>query len=170
MRIIIAGSRAVSKQDVFKAIQSCPWINFISSVVSGTAKGADNFGEEWAKANGIEICRYPAEWDKYGKSAGPKRNEVMAKNAEGLIAVWDGKSRGTHSMIDLAQKYGLKIFVFRFDKGSTEQITPSGNISFLWEDAEERAAIIEYDEGVPKQDAERQAGLLVLTDKQQGTG
>ena len=54
----------------------------------------------------IKVMRFPANWKKYGKKAGPIRNETMAKNAEGLVAIWDGQSRGTTSMINLATRYG----------------------------------------------------------------
>ena len=58
--------------------------------------------------NGWEVLSFPADWDKYGKAAGYKRNDEMARNADALIAFWDGKSRGTRHMIDLAKKYGLQ--------------------------------------------------------------
>ena len=54
------------------------------------------------------MLSFPADWDKYGKAAGYKRNEEMARNADALIAFWDGKSRGTKHMIDLAKKYDLQ--------------------------------------------------------------
>jgi len=59
-----------------------------------------------------------ADWDKYGKSAGYKRNEEMAiysKEDNGvLIAFWDEVSKGTKHMIDLANKHGLKVFVVKY--------------------------------------------------------
>lgn len=162
MRIIIAGSRSVSEKDVRRAIQHCPWIGFISAVVSGTAKGADEFGEYWAKENQIEVHRFPADWKKFGKRAGPMRNKVMSENAEGLIAVWDGKSRGTHSMIDFAKERGLRISVFRIDTGTTEEHPPTGIIENLWETVEEKAAIKEHEAGISKLQAEREAGKDIL--------
>lgn len=83
--------------------------------ISGTAKGADNLGETFAHKYGFEVVRFPADWDVYGKSAGPRRNAEMAKYAAEengvLIAFWDGKSRGTRSMIDLANRYGLEVHI-----------------------------------------------------------
>ena len=58
--------------------------------------------------------RFPADWDKYGKAAGYKRNGEMARNADALIAFWDGKSRGTKHMIDLAKKYDLQARVVMY--------------------------------------------------------
>jgi hypothetical protein len=83
-------------------------------IVSGTAKGADQLGERYAKDRGYKVERYPADWDKYGKSAGYLRNAQMADNAEALVAFWDGESRGTRHMIDLAEEKGLEIRVIRY--------------------------------------------------------
>ncbi len=93
-------------------------------IVSGHARGADIMGEKFADEHDIKLKIFPAEWDKYGKSAGYRRNAEMAKYAvEGkeqgvigvLIAFWDGKSKGTKSMIDLAKRYGLdEVYVVRY--------------------------------------------------------
>jgi|CABP01.1.fsa_nt_gi hypothetical protein len=162
MKIIVAGSRDVTKSEVRAALHACSWIGFVSAVVSGTARGADTFGERWAEENGIGIVRFPAEWEKYGRRAGPLRNEVMARNAEGLIAVWDGRSRGTRSMIDLASKHGLRIMVFRTDTNLVDDRSPSGAIANIWEYAEERAALQEFDAGMSRSDSEREAASSAL--------
>ena len=82
-------------------------------IVSGCCRGADALGERYAREHGIPVVRFPADWQAYGKAAGPIRNRKMAEYAaEGdgmLVAFWDGKSRGTASMIRLAEKYGLRI-------------------------------------------------------------
>lgn len=83
----------------------------ISEVVSGHARGVDQMGERWAKEHGIPVRVFPAEWGKYGKSAGPKRNLQMAEYAEAVILLWDGVSRGTRSMREIALAKGLKVFV-----------------------------------------------------------
>ncbi|MGE4403696.1 MAG: SLOG family protein [Desulfobulbus sp.] len=162
MRIIIAGSRTVSEMDVRMALQRCFWTGFVTAVVSGTATGADQYGEAWAEENQIDVCRFPAEWEKYGKRAGPMRNKVMSENAEGLIAVWDGQSRGTYSMIDLARKRGLRITILRTDTNTMEEYPPAGELAKIWEIAEERAAIKEHDGGMSRLQAEREAAAEVL--------
>ena len=58
--------------------------------------------------------RYPADWDTYGKSAGYRRNQLMADNADALVAFWDGQSRGTGHMINLAKERNLKVRIVRF--------------------------------------------------------
>ena len=83
-------------------------------IISGCARGADTLGEAFAEKYGLKVARFPADWDTFGRSAGYIRNEQMAKYAVSddsfgiLISFWDGKSRGTKNMIDLAKKYGLK--------------------------------------------------------------
>ena len=82
-------------------------------IVSGTAKGADQLGEKYAKEKGYPVKQFPADWSK-GKSAGYVRNEEMAKYADALIAFWNGLSKGTGHMIDLAKKYKLKIRICNY--------------------------------------------------------
>ena len=89
-------------------------------IVCGMANGADTLGEHYANSNGFAIHYFPAEWDKYGKSAGYIRNKQMAEYASyrkgygALIAFWDGNSKGTKHMIDLAKEYGMKVFVYNY--------------------------------------------------------
>ena len=83
-------------------------------IVSGAAKGADALGEQYARERGYKIQRYPADLERYGKAAGPLRNDLMARNADALIAYWDGRSPGTKNMIDTARNYGLKVSVKQY--------------------------------------------------------
>ena len=73
-------------------------------IVSGCAGGADAIGERYAKENGLNIEKFPADWKKYGKSAGPMRNLQMAQVCDFAICFWDGKSKGAKSMIECAKK------------------------------------------------------------------
>lgn len=85
------------------------------TVISGTASGADRLGEVWAKANGLNLLRMPADWKTHGKSAGYRRNVEMAEVADACIVFWDGKSRGSKHMIDIAKKKGLPLRVVNFN-------------------------------------------------------
>lgn len=84
-------------------------------IVSGGAKGADTGGERYAIRRGLPLRRFPAYWEKFGKSAGGIRNQLMAYHSTHLAAFWDGKSRGTHSMIRLAESDGLVVRIKRTD-------------------------------------------------------
>jgi len=113
VRTIIAGSRdCTDYAHVAAAMKGCGWVPTL--VLSGCAKGADKLGEEWAKNNGVPVELHPADWTKYGKSAGIHRNLHMAANADALVALWDGESHGTSHMIQAAQGIGLRVFVYRY--------------------------------------------------------
>lgn len=130
MRIIIAGGRDFNdkkllisktisiirglKNEGFNTSKECV------EIISGTANGADKIGELFASKYNLKTVRFPANWDKYGKSAGYRRNAEMAKYASEdddlgiLVAFWDGKSRGTKHMIDLANKSNLKVYIVNY--------------------------------------------------------
>lgn len=110
MRTIIAGSRTVTDIRMIEEAVAESVIN-ITEVVCGGARGADELGRQWAVKNNIPVKMYPAKWDEYGKSAGYKRNVEMAGNADALIAIWDGESKGTKHMIDTANKFGLLLYI-----------------------------------------------------------
>lgn len=111
MRTIIAGSRGITDyQAVCDAVIESGFD--ITVAVSGTARGVDQLGERWARGHGVPVDRFPAQWDRDGKSAGYKRNVVMAILSDALIALWDGKSRGTKHMIDEAKRRGLRVYVY----------------------------------------------------------
>lgn len=126
MKTIIAGSRGLHSTDnpmrnvaarrfVLNLLRSgmIPWD--ITEVISGTARGADRIGEEYGALEQKPVHRYPADWDRHGRRAGPIRNAIMAKEGEALVVFWDGISRGTENMIDTMKELGkpVKIFLYR---------------------------------------------------------
>lgn len=122
MRIIVAGGRDFSD---YKTLDEKIREIFISlglerkevEIVCGKAKGADTLGEDFAKKFQLKLKYFPADWTQ-GKKAGFLRNEEMAVYAQQdngvLIAFWDGISKGTKHMIQLAKSYKLKIYVFNY--------------------------------------------------------
>lgn len=115
-RVIIAGGRDFNDYPLLAKTMDELLVNIPDEiiVVSGTAKGADTLGERYAVERGYSIYTFSADWKKYGKRAGFLRNEEMAKNADALVAFWDGESRGTKHMIDLALRYQLKVRVKKY--------------------------------------------------------
>lgn len=117
-RIIIAGSREFNDYELLKRKMD-EYLEgqdpYDLEIISGTAQGADQLGERYASEHRIMLHYFPADWRKYGKAAGPIRNEQMAKYAaekQGyLFAFWNGTSRGTKNMIDLGHQYGLDVHV-----------------------------------------------------------
>lgn len=138
IRIIIAGGRDFCNYDylsrsVLDVISSLGTRNKHSGIgkfeagtqhkvefISGTAAGADRLGERFALSLNAQVHRFPADWNTYRKSAGYIRNEQMAKFAISddsygvLIAFWNGESKGTKHMIDLAKKHGLEVCIFYY--------------------------------------------------------
>jgi hypothetical protein len=97
-------------EDLLKALSKCGWTPTV--VISGTARGADKLGEMWARQNHVPVEKYPADWNgTMRKGAGHVRNEQMAKVADALIALWDGQSKGTEDMIEIAMRRGMRIYV-----------------------------------------------------------
>ena len=86
-------------------------------ILSGAARGADLIGVALANHYNTNLAMYPAQWHPNGedgemdRSAGHKRNALMADNADVLLAFWDKKSKGTESMINIAKKKGLLVTV-----------------------------------------------------------
>ena len=107
MKVVIAGTRYKDKEnrvvfdDYNLVVQAVQRSGFnITEVVSGCAIGADRLGERWANSNNVPIKEMPADWNRYGNSAGPLRNKAMAEYADAAIVIWDGESRGSRNMIE----------------------------------------------------------------------
>ena len=117
MKLIIAGSRGINHiQHLYNSILTLDLGNIIrekvTEIVSGGARGADSLSEILAKKLNIPLQSMPADWNKHGKSAGYVRNEEMAKYADACLVLWDGTSKGSKHMIDLAKKHNLKLWVY----------------------------------------------------------
>lgn len=125
LRIIIAGSRDFNdyellKKEVLNILKQNNRPKDTVKIISGTARGADTLGEQFAKEFGLKVTRFVPDWDGLGKRAGYVRNAEMAKfavegNNDGmLIAFWNGTSKGTKHMIDLAEKTGLEVHIVNY--------------------------------------------------------
>ena len=119
-KVVIAGSRGFSNYKLLK--ETCDKYlrekkkthNVV--VISGHARGADLLGEKYASDEDLDLEIYPADWKKYGKTAGFMRNEQMANIADAVIAFWNGESHGTKHMIDIAEEKGLNVKVVNYGK------------------------------------------------------
>jgi len=126
MKVIISGSRDINDPELIeKAIKESGFE--ITECVCGMAPGVDMVSRDIMLARGVPVKECPAKWEdlshpkaviktgrygKYNAAAGPIRNKKMAEYAEALIAVWDGESKGTKGMIELAEEHGLEIHVY----------------------------------------------------------
>lgn len=111
MRLIIAGSRDVTPNlytlDDYAVSAEAAW-GEITTILVGGARGTDQIAETWARDVGLHVEVHPADWTRHGRSAGPRRNREMARQADALLAFWDQKSRGTENMIEQARRHGLQ--------------------------------------------------------------
>ena len=135
MKLIIAGSReydrfAHAEKVIARVIaQHGP----VSEIVSGGARGADQLGERYARKHHIPLRQFLPEWDRLGKRAGYVRNEQMANYGDALLVFWDGVSRGTQSMIQLAQQRKLLVVVDLVTIGAAHQTADKQSTSTLGE-------------------------------------
>jgi hypothetical protein len=116
MRIIIAGSRTFTDYKTFcfvcdDIIRKEEWDEV--EIVSGGAKGADKMGERFANSSDYKLTVFPADWETNGKKAGYLRNQEMAHYSDALIAFWDGESKGTKHMINIARERALEVYVHK---------------------------------------------------------
>lgn len=115
MKVIIAGGRDFNDYNTLRDYCDAILANQTDvEIVSGNATGADALGERYAKERGYKVSLYPAKWEQHGKKAGILRNTVMASFSDALIAFWDGRSKGTAHMIDIAKEKNLKVRIKRY--------------------------------------------------------
>jgi len=115
MKVVIAGSRHIvpSSATISQAIRESGFN--VTEVVSGGADGVDSSAEMYCMDRGIRTTGsdfyVPSwVWDYLGKKAGPLRNEAMAKYADALILIWDGKSRGSANMLSQMKRLNKPTF------------------------------------------------------------
>lgn len=111
-KTIVAGSRYWKDYEFIKGHLDILLANKLPNVqiISGGALGVDTLGEKWALANGINPVRITAQWEKYGKAAGPIRNRQMAEMADACIVFTSG-GPGSTNMINVAKELGLNLRV-----------------------------------------------------------
>ena len=96
-RVIIAGSRSFSDMELMR------------SKCDAILKG-----EQYASERGYQVHRYAAKWDELGRRAGYVRNQLMMDNADAVIVFWDGVSKGSRHMMDIAEAAKAPLRVVRF--------------------------------------------------------
>lgn len=117
MKVIIAGSRSFTDYQRLCQVLGQER-HHITQVLSGGAPGADRLGIRWALAQKVRIKGFPADWQRFGKSAGYRRNELMAQAGDVLLAFWDGQSPGTRHMIACMEQLGKPVRVIRTDQAA----------------------------------------------------
>jgi len=120
-KLIVAGGRDFADYDkmvdeILKLCQHGEYKDKAVSIVSGMAPGADTLAVDFTKDYGVVLHPMPANWTKFKKAAGFRRNAEMAQFADGLLAFWDGVSPGTKHMIDTMKKLCKPVHVVMYDQ------------------------------------------------------
>ena len=100
MKVAVIGSRNIFAIDIGM------YISDGDEIVSGGASGVDSCAAEYAKNNGLKLTVFLPQYDRYGRAAPIVRNKKIVDYADKIVAFWDGKSKGTLSVIKYAEKTG----------------------------------------------------------------
>lgn len=127
MKILICGSRGWHDANVIRTIlighKAAAHGNLV--VIHGGADGADKIADRVARRLGIRVVVEEADWDQYGKAAGPIRNQKMLDdhNPDVVYAFRaHGKSNGTDHMVAISRKAGIQTYVLSGQEESDEQL------------------------------------------------
>jgi predicted Rossmann-fold nucleotide-binding protein len=111
MRLLVCGGRDYADARAVDAVLGTVLRHCgITVLIQGGADGADRLACDWARAHGIEVLTFPANWQEHGRAAGPRRNRQMLKEVRphGVVAFPGG--RGTADMVRQARAAGLKVW------------------------------------------------------------
>lgn len=118
MKIIIAGGRDfydyIKVRDAYLELIDTFLVHEEIAIVSGCARGADQLGQRLATAYDLELYNFPADWEKYGRKAGPIRNTEMGEFADMALIFWDGESKGTKHMISVMERLNKPFTVYYY--------------------------------------------------------
>ena len=87
----------------------------MTEIVSGGAKGIDTLAENYANKHNLKTNIFLPDWNKYGRSAGFKRNVEIISNADITIAFWDGKSKGTKHSMNITKDFDKTLIVVKYN-------------------------------------------------------
>lgn len=110
LRVLVCGGRDFNNRKIaYAALDQLDKEYKFDTLIDGMAKGADELGFDWAISRGVVTERYRADWDKFGKSAGPIRNQQMlTEGVPDLVVAFPG-GVGTADMINRAEKAGIPV-------------------------------------------------------------
>ena len=107
MKAAVVGSRSISNLDLSQYLPS-----EVTCIVTGGAKGVDSIAAEYAREKGLELQEFLPDYQRYGRGAPLKRNELIIAACDLVFAFWDGVSHGTKFTIEKARKAGKQVKVF----------------------------------------------------------
>lgn len=116
-KVLVCGDRNwKDKEYLFGILDGIREFYGTTQIIEGCARGADSLAEKWSFENYIPNRHFPADWDQYGKAAGPIRNRQMLKEGKpDMVVAFHASlnnSKGTKDMVNISRKEGLPVFVF----------------------------------------------------------
>lgn len=110
MRVLVCGGRGYKDREaVYKVLDEL--YPKMSALMCGGAAGADTLAWDWGSQRRFYCERYMAQWDRYGRSAGPIRNKVMLEEGKPDLVIAFPGGRGTQNMISQALQAGIEVRV-----------------------------------------------------------
>lgn len=123
MKLIIAGSRDFTDYPKFyEYLQGFTYLDQVTEIVCGMARGVDSLGLAYALEKGILVKKFHAQWDKYGKSAGPRRNIEMGVYADAAFIIINNNSRGSQNMYNIMIAQQKIYHVVVIENGETKYV------------------------------------------------
>ena len=114
MKILISGSRVYANRHKIHNVLSV--LPFDTVIIHGDCRGADKLSGSVATELGMTVDSYPADWNQYGRAAGPIRNQKMLDNndIEKAIIFHENlqESKGTKDMVSRLKKKGIPIDIY----------------------------------------------------------
>lgn len=108
MKVAIVGSRKIVVENLEQYIPSNT-----TEIISGGAKGIDTCAKQYAQKKSLRYIEFLPEYNVFGKAAPLIRNDKIIDYADIVIAIWDGKSKGTKYVIDQCIKLHKQIEIHR---------------------------------------------------------
>jgi hypothetical protein len=110
LRVLVCGGRDFKDWELFdKTLLELDEATMITDIIAGGAKGADTLAQIWAAEFGVNAHFYHADWDTYGRAAGPIRNKQMLDEGKPDLVVAFPGGRGTANMVKQAREAGVKV-------------------------------------------------------------
>lgn len=107
MKLAIVGSRTITSLDLSDYIKERPDV-----IITGGAMGVDTVAEEFARSHGIPLDVHKPDYSTHNRKAPLIRNQEIVEQADEVLAIWDGHSKGTKYTIDWAKRKGKPVHVF----------------------------------------------------------
>ena len=106
MKVAVVGSREITNVELEKYL-----LVEVEEIVSGGAVGVDRCAAEYARKKGLKLTEFLPQYERYGRAAPIVRNKLIVNYADKIVVFWNGRSKGTRSVIQYAEKMGKALEV-----------------------------------------------------------